>query len=140
MASDQAKFGMFFVKMGVTPELASSHFLVQRMGIGRASEMCLTGRLYSASEAFDAGLVDRLVPHAELMEQAMATARQIAANPAPQLRWVKQLLTENGSESDLATVQKREGRVLKQAVRNAGTRPRPSMRFSRNVPPIFTRR
>ena len=37
VASDEAKFGMFFIKMGVVPELASSHFLVQRMGFGRAS-------------------------------------------------------------------------------------------------------
>ena len=58
IASDQAKFGMFFVKMGVVRELASAHFLVQRMGIGRASEMCLTGRLYTGKEAFDMGLVD----------------------------------------------------------------------------------
>ncbi|MCY4095698.1 MAG: enoyl-CoA hydratase-related protein, partial [Gammaproteobacteria bacterium] len=45
VASDQARFGMAFVKMGVTPELGSSHFLVARVGFGRASEMCLTGRL-----------------------------------------------------------------------------------------------
>ena len=51
VASEEAKFGMLFVKMGVTPELASSHFLVQRMGFGRASEMCLTARLYSGREA-----------------------------------------------------------------------------------------
>ena len=115
IASDQAKFGMFFVKMGVTPELASSHFLVQRMGMGRASEMCLTGRLYSGQEAFDAGLADRVVPHAKLMDEALETARLIAANPAPQLRWIKELLTANGSETDIAAVQRREGEALQKA-------------------------
>ena len=115
VASENAKFGMVFVKMGVTPELASSHFLVQRMGFGRASEMCLTARLYSATEAFDMGLVDRLVAAEELMAQATALAKEMAANPTRHLRWVKQLLTVNGSETDIAKVQKREGEVLAQA-------------------------
>ena len=42
MASEKAKFGMFFIQMGLVPELASIHFLVQRMGFGKASEMCLS--------------------------------------------------------------------------------------------------
>ena len=65
LASEKAKFGMFFIKMGLVPELASTHYLVQRMGFGRASEMCLSGRLYGGEEARVGGLVDRLVPHAE---------------------------------------------------------------------------
>jgi len=115
VASEDAKFGMFFVKMGVTPELASSHFLVQRIGLGRASEMCLTGRLYSGREAFDLRLADRLVPAAGLLAEATSLAREMAANPAPHLRWVKELLTKNGSETDIALVQKREGDVLAKA-------------------------
>ena len=115
VASEEAKFGMFFVKMGVTPELASSHFLVQRIGIGRASEMCLTGRLYSAKEAFGMGLADRLTTPGDLLEEASALAREIAANPARQLRWVKDLLTRNGSETDISLVQKREAEVLAKA-------------------------
>ena len=108
VASDQAKFAMGFIKMGLVPELASSHFLVQRMGFGRASEMCLSGRLYSGEEAFNMGLVDRLVPHEELLDEALSLAASFAANPSPQLRWVKELLTENGADTDLAAVQRRE--------------------------------
>ena len=115
IASENAKFGMLFVKMGVTPELASSHFLVQRTGLGKASEMCLTGRLYSGREAFEIGLADRLVAAAELMAEATGLAREIAANPAPHLRWVKELLTENGAESDMALVQQREMEALAKA-------------------------
>lgn len=115
MAGRAAKFGMAFVKMGVVPELASSHFLVQRMGLGRASEMCLTGRLYTAEEAFEMGLVDRLVDDDQLLTQAQELAATIAANPAPQLQWVKELLTQNGSETDLTVVQKREMERLAQA-------------------------
>ena len=115
VASDEAKFGMFFVKMGVVPELASSHFLVQRMGFGRASEMCLTGRLYSGQEAYEQGLADRLVPHAHLMAEAKTIALTMAANPAPHLRWVKELLSLNGSETDIRRVQQREGEALQKA-------------------------
>ena len=115
LASEDAKFGMLFVKMGVTPELASSHFLVQRMGFGRASEMCLTARLYSGCEAYQMGLADRLTSSTELLPEAKALAREIAANPAPHLGWVKQLLTANGSETDIAAVQRREGEALAKA-------------------------
>ena len=115
VASEDAKFGMLFVKMGVTPELASSHFLVQRLGFGRASEMCLTARLYSGREAFEMGLADRLAAPDELLPVATALAREMAANPVRHLRWVKELLTANGSETDLAKVQQREGEALAKA-------------------------
>jgi len=112
VASEAARFGFFFVKMGVVPELASSHFLVQRVGFGHASEMCLTGRLYSAAEAHAKGLTNYIVPADELMDKAKAIAGEIAVNPARQLGMVKALLTENGSESDIDLVQKREGEAL----------------------------
>lgn len=114
-ASEQAKFAMGFVKMGLVPELASSHFLVQRMGYGAASEMCLTGKLYSGREAQAMGLVDHLVPHETLLDEALAMARLIAANPAPQLRWIKTLLDQNGCEQDLELAQRRELELLQKA-------------------------
>ena len=115
IASEAARFAMAFIKMGLVPELASSHFLVQRMGFGRASEMCLSGRMYGAAEAHAAGLVDRVAKPEELLDTALEMARSFAANPTPQLRWVKQLLTENGSATDLTQVQKREGELLQEA-------------------------
>src|SRR5512134_1272478 len=48
LAAEKARLGMLFIKVGLVPELASTHFLVQRVGFGRASEMCLAGRLYGA--------------------------------------------------------------------------------------------
>ena len=115
MASEEAKFAMGFIKMGLVPELASSHFLAQRMGFGRASEMCLTGKIYSAREAHGMGLVDHLIPHEQLLEEALKLAGTIAANPSPQLRWIKQLLNENACETDLSAVQKREMALLHEA-------------------------
>jgi enoyl-CoA hydratase/carnithine racemase len=113
VASQAARFGMFFVRVGLVPELASTHFLVQRMGFGRASEMCLSGRLYPAAEAYEKGLADRLVAAEELLPSALALAREIAGNPPPQLRWIKQLLTANGSDTDLRAVQRRETERLR---------------------------
>ena len=114
VASERARFGMFFIKMGLVPELASTHFLVQRMGFGRASEMCLSGRLYAAGEAYEKGLADRLVPHDEVAQQAIALAREIGANPAPQLRMTKELLTRTGSATDLSEIQRAESRLLRE--------------------------
>jgi enoyl-CoA hydratase/carnithine racemase len=113
VASDKARFGMFFIKMGLVPELASTHFLVQRMGFGRASEMCLSGRLYSADEAFRNGLADRLVPAEQLIEHSLQLGAEIAANPDPQLRMIKELLTHNASTTDLRDAQRRETEMLR---------------------------
>jgi enoyl-CoA hydratase/carnithine racemase len=114
VASTQAKFGMFFIRMGIVPELASTHFLVQRMGFGRASEMCLSGRLLSAQEAFDAGLADRLVAPEALESTAIEIARGMGSNPGPQLRMIKELLTRNACETDLLEAQRRETRYLRE--------------------------
>jgi enoyl-CoA hydratase/carnithine racemase len=113
LASERARFGMFFIKVGLVPELASTHFLVQRVGFGRASEMCLSGKLYDAVLAHAWGLVDHLCPAGDLLETAVALAGEIAANPAPQLRMIKQLLSENGSATDLDLVQRRESEMLR---------------------------
>src|SRR6478672_1871323 len=51
LASEPARFGMFFIKVGLVPELASTQLLVQRVGFGHASELCLSGRLWSSEEA-----------------------------------------------------------------------------------------
>ena len=119
VASQQARFGMFFIRMGIVPELASTHFLVQRMGFGRASEMCLSGRLLDGQEAFDAGLADRLVAPEALLDTSLELARGMGANPGPQLRMIKELLGENGVATDLAAVQERETAMLRECWKSA---------------------
>src|SRR5207237_7047539 len=59
VASESAKFGMLFIKVGLVPELASTRLLAQRIGFGRASEMCLTGRLCDGADAHRLGPADR---------------------------------------------------------------------------------
>jgi enoyl-CoA hydratase/carnithine racemase len=114
LASETARLGMGFIKMGLVPELASTHFLVQRMGFGRASELCLSGRLFDAEQAHADGLVDRLAPPDALLDRAFELAGAMAANPSPQLRMTKALLGTNGSETDLAAVQERESKLLRE--------------------------
>ena len=113
VASEKARLGMLFIKMGLVPELASTHFLVQRMGFGRASELALSGRLMGAEEAHRSGLVDRLAAPDELADVAGGIAASFAANPDPQLRMTKELLTLNGADTDLPAVQKRETELLR---------------------------
>lgn len=114
LASSKAKFGMAFIKVGLVPELASTHFLVQRMGFGRASEMCLSGRLYEAGEACAGGLAERVVEPGELLDAALGCAGGMAANPPPQLQMIKDLLSENGSATDLRDIQRRESKLLRE--------------------------
>src|SRR5207249_1222557 len=126
VASEKARFGMLFIKVGLVPELASTHFLVQRVGLGKASEMCLSGRLYGAAEAAACGLADRLVEPEKLLEAARELAREIAANPDPQLRMTKALLTKNASATDLDEVQRRESEMLR-ACRKSPERDEPGI-------------
>ena len=112
VASESARFGMFFVKMGLVPELASTYFLTQRCGFAFASEMCLTGRLVGGEEAGRIGLVNRVVPQEKLMDAAMEYAQMFAANPNRQMGWIKDLITKNGANPDYNEVMRLEhGRI-----------------------------
>ena len=104
--------------MGIVPELASTQLLVQRCGFGAASEMCLSGRLYPGAEAHRLGLADHLTAADGLLPKACEIATPIAANPDPQLRMIKQLLTENGTATDLAAIQERESVMLRECWRS----------------------
>ena len=118
LASARAKFGMLFIKVGLVPELASTRLLAQRIGIGRAGEMCLTGRLYHAEEAREIGLVDHVVEPDTLVDSALELGGEIAANPHPQLRMIKRLLTQNALEADLHVVQEREHALIRECWRS----------------------
>ncbi|MFV0644644.1 MAG: enoyl-CoA hydratase-related protein [Sphingomonadaceae bacterium] len=81
IASDRAKFGQPEIKLGVAPGMGGSQRLTLAVGKAKAMEMCLTGRMMDAEEAERSGLVARIVPHEELMTEAMKTATQIASMP-----------------------------------------------------------
>ncbi|WFL78052.1 crotonase/enoyl-CoA hydratase family protein [Altererythrobacter arenosus] len=80
LASDNARFGFVFARRGITPEAASSWFLPRLVGMQKALEWCMTGRIFDAAEALDAGLVRSVHPQGELMDVALGLAREIADN------------------------------------------------------------
>ena len=81
IASENAKFGQPEIKLGVAPGMGGSQRLTKAIGKSKAMEMCLTGRMMGAEEAERSNLVARVVPHDDLLDDAMKTAVQIAAMP-----------------------------------------------------------
>ena len=78
IAADSAKFGQPEIKLAVTPGMGGSQRLAHAVGKAKAMEMCLTGRMMGAEEAERSGLVAKVVPAAELLDEALKTAQAIA--------------------------------------------------------------
>jgi enoyl-CoA hydratase/carnithine racemase len=83
LAAEDARIGFVFARRGIVPEACSSWFLPRVVGISRAVEWVVTGRVFSAQEALEAGLVRSLHPAGELLDTARALAREIVENAAP---------------------------------------------------------
>jgi enoyl-CoA hydratase/carnithine racemase len=115
IASASARFGFLFVRMGVLPELASTYYLAQIVGLGAAQELCLRASMIDAQEAYRLGLVSRVVPAERLLDDALALAEEIAALPGPQLRMTKDLFNRNATDMDLQADMAREGEALQKA-------------------------
>ena len=100
LASDNARFGFVFARRGIVPEAASSWFLPRLVGLQRALEWCMTGRIFDAGEAQDAGLVLGVKSADELLPAAYALAREIAENSAPvSVALTRQMLWRMAGES-----------------------------------------
>src|SRR3546814_7066976 len=81
LAADTAKFGQPEIKLGVSPGMGGSQRLTRAVGKAKAMEMVLTGRMMDAAEAERAGLVSRVIPAADLVDEAVKVATVIAAMP-----------------------------------------------------------
>jgi 2-(1,2-epoxy-1,2-dihydrophenyl)acetyl-CoA isomerase len=108
IASTGAKFSIRFVKMGLVPELGSTRLLSQLVGLGNATDMCLTGRMVEPEEALRMGLVTAVTAPADLVATALAKADEIANNPAGAVTMIKELLAKNPLEQDIESVMERE--------------------------------
>ena len=137
IAGEAARFGAIFARMGVVPELASSYYLTQLVGLGAAQELCLTARIVDAQEALQLGLVSKVVPNDQLLREALQLAETIAGLPGPQLRMIKELFTRNSVETDLDTVMAREGDALQRAYRSPEFR-EAVMAFTEKRPANYT--
>jgi enoyl-CoA hydratase/carnithine racemase len=94
IASDKAKFGVTFLKIGLVPGDGGSWLLPRTIGMSRAAELFFTGDVINAATAANWGLVSRVVPHETLMSEAMALAQRIAELPSHALRLTKSLLRQ----------------------------------------------
>ena len=90
LASDKAKFGQPEIKLGVTPGWGGSQRLTKAVGKAKAMDLILTGRMMDAEEAERAGLVARIIPADELMDEAMKTATEIAGYSTPSVMIAKE--------------------------------------------------
>jgi enoyl-CoA hydratase/carnithine racemase len=102
LASDRAKLAESYINVGLVPGDGGAFFLPRLVGLGRACELLFTGDPITAQEAERIGLVNRVVPHDELLTEAQALARRIAAKPTQAMRMTKRLIYA-GLESSLKT-------------------------------------
>ena len=111
LAADTAQFGQPEIKLGVMPGMGGSQRLARFVGKAKAMEMCLTGRMMDAAEAERCGLVSRIVPAADLVEEAVKTAATIAGMSKPSAMMTKEAVNR-AYETTLAEGLRFERRVF----------------------------
>src|SRR5690242_6284030 len=90
IAAENAKFGQPEIKLGVIPGIGGTQRLARAVGKAKAMDLCLTGRMMDAQEAERAGLVARVVPLADVLEEAVKTAEIIASMSLPAVMVAKE--------------------------------------------------
>ncbi len=91
VAGESARFAQVFKKVGLAPDGASAYFLAQRVGLPRAKELAFTARFVKAAEALTLGLVNRVVPDAEIDGAALSLAKEIADGPTTANAFTKRM-------------------------------------------------
>ena len=102
VASDRAKFGQPEINLGIIPGSGGTQRLPRLIGIAKAKELLLTGEMIGADEAYKIGLVSKVVPHDDLLEETKEIARKIAAKSPIALKMVKTSVNQ-GIHMDLPT-------------------------------------
>jgi enoyl-CoA hydratase len=111
IAADTAKFGQPEIKLGVMPGAGGTQRLTHAIGKAKAMDLCLTGRMMDATEAERAGLVARIVPANQLLEEALSAAKVIAALSMPSVMMTKESVNR-AFETTLAEGVRFERRVF----------------------------
>ncbi|MCX6005124.1 MAG: enoyl-CoA hydratase-related protein [Chloroflexi bacterium] len=91
IASAKASFSAIFIKRGLVPDAGISFYLPRLVGVSKAMELMWTGEIIDAREAERIGMVNRVVPHDELMKSAREFALQLASGPSLAIDMVKQM-------------------------------------------------
>ena len=95
IAADNAKFGQPEITLGVMPGMGGSQRLARFVGKSKAMDMVLTGRMMDAAEAERCGLVSRVVPAADLVEEAVKAAARIAEFSLPSVMMAKEAVNRS---------------------------------------------
>jgi len=115
VASEHAKFGDTHSRVGVMPGWGLTVLLPQAIGVRRAREMSFTGNFMLAEEALQFGLVNHVVPHAELLPFTRQLATDIIGNDQPGVRQIRRTYAEIWSEADGWKTEARDGRAWRDA-------------------------
>jgi len=94
MASDQAAFIEVFINVGLIPDSGSTFMLPRLVGLGKAMELCMTGSKVDAAEALRLGIVNQVVPAAELEAATAKLAGKLASLPGRAIALTKRLLNQ----------------------------------------------
>lgn len=94
LASENARFSLAFVRVGVIPEAGSSFFLPRLIGFSKACELVYSARMFDAKEALEIGLVSRVLPPEKLMPTALEMAKDFGERPPMALRLAKEDLVK----------------------------------------------
>jgi 2-(1,2-epoxy-1,2-dihydrophenyl)acetyl-CoA isomerase len=121
LAAESTRFTMAYSKAGLTPDGSSTYFLPRLVGFRRAMELTLTGRVLSAQEASEWGIVNRIVPDDDLSTEAVELASQLASSPTKTLGASKRLLHIGWTET-LETQMEHESQSIADAARTADAR------------------
>jgi enoyl-CoA hydratase len=100
ISSERSKFGFPEVKLGIFPNWGGTQRTTRIVGLGKTKELIFTGEMIDATEALRIGLVERVVPHIRVMEEARHIARTIAKRGPRAVRLAK-VAINTGSEMDL---------------------------------------
>ncbi len=101
-AADSGRFGLPEITLGIIPGFGGTQRLPRLIGSNLAKELIFTGRMITAAEALQIGMINKVVPAAALMEEVLKTAREMAAKGKVSLRSAKQAVN-NGLNADMAT-------------------------------------
>lgn len=102
IASEEAGMGLLYIRMGLVPDSGSTYFLPRLVGLGKAYELILSGKIIDAKEAKEIGLVNHVVPAEELKRATYELADSIAMNPPIAVQMAKRALQQSG-DVDLRT-------------------------------------
>lgn len=102
VASEKARFIQVFVRRGLVADAGGTFFLPRIVGLARAKELMFFGEPVEAQRAYELGMVNRVVPHERLMEEAMGMAQRLAEGPTRAIGMMKRMLNRS-FESDLGS-------------------------------------